>query len=480
MDFQSWIENVEGMASVYAFDIMPDGSFSEIRLMAFNSQNSFMTRLGPDAPKFYPGIPYRSYFTDLNFESFVYKSGSTHEPLYSYVNARGVWLKGFYLPITEPGTVSAEVAAQLGAEGADSVKTVYCLYIATFSMDAVSDSMTQRSADVSNAVMNISIKLHETQDFYQSMAAAAGEIKAVCGAKKCSLYTVDKTSRKCCFINEDGVQAEYLRTFAAEMERTPFEVALGWEKDLAMSDCLLLDDLSVIEDRDPMWYKSLKSHGIRNLILYAVRYNQLMVGFIWAANYDTSKMMQIKETLELTTFMIAAVIANYQLVSRLEEKSTIDGLTQVSNRNAMNDRVDEYVSGKKKLPERMGIVFTDLNGLKAVNDEAGHDAGDKLLSRAAALLKIAFGDHEIYRSGGDEFVVFCPDISEQTLKQQAAQLRALADNTSDVSFAIGLYYCTGEYDIYHAMQAADENMYKDKEDYYRRNPDKDRRKSSRS
>ena len=39
MDFQSWISNIEGLAGVYAFDILPDGSFSEIKLMAVNKQN---------------------------------------------------------------------------------------------------------------------------------------------------------------------------------------------------------------------------------------------------------------------------------------------------------------------------------------------------------------------------------------------------------------------------------------------------------
>ena len=477
MDFQTWIENVEGLASVYAFDILPDGSFSEIRLMSFNRQNSFMTQISPDAPEFYPGIPYRSYFTDLNFESFVYKSASTHEPLYSYVNARGVWLKGFYLPITEPGTVSAEAVAE---DTGDKVKTVYCLYIATFTQEAESDSMTQRSSEVSNAVMNISVRLHESQDFYQSMADAAEQLRRECGAEKCSLYTVDKNTQSCCFINEHGRQDEYLRDFAAEMERTPYEVAVKWEEDLALSDCLLLEDLSVIKERDPAWFRSLNNHGIRNIILYGVRYNQQLVGFIWAANYDTSKMMQIKETLELSSFMIAAVITNHQLVERLEERSTVDVLTQVSNRNAMNDRVDAVVSGEAELPKNLGIAFADLNGLKTVNDREGHDAGDRLLTRAAALLKIAFGDYEIYRSGGDEFVVLCPDITEEGLRQQVAMLRSLADSASDVSFAVGTAYCTGSFDIRLAMQEADERMYKDKQEYYRLHPEKDRRRQARS
>ena len=95
------------------------------------------------------------------------------------------------------------------------------------------------------------------------------------------------------------------------------------------------------------------------------------------------------------------------------------------------------------------------------------------------LLKIAFGDYEIYRAGGDEFVIFCLDITEEKFNAQVAQLRALADNTTDVSFAVGTVYCTGEYNITSAMQTADENMYKDKKEYYRLHPEKDRRKQKR-
>lgn len=476
MDFQSWIDNLEGLAAVYAFDILPDGSFSEIKLMGMNRQNTGMLHMRPDAPEFYPGIPYREYWQDINFESFVYKCASTNQPLYSYVNARGFWLKGFYLPMTAPGTISVEVAAQK-----DDSKpcTVYCLYIVTYSSEVESDSMSQHSEGVSAAVMNISLKLHETANFHQAMAATVSEIQKVCGAERCSLYTVDVSNQHCNFINAEGVQRDFLNAFAAEMGRSPFEVAMKWEEDLAKSDCLLLDELSVVQERDPVWYDSLQKHDIHNIILYAVRNNQTLVGFIWAANFDVSKMMQIKETLELTTFLIAAVIANHQLVSRLEFRSTVDGLTQVSNRNAMNDRVDSFVSGEVKLPAKMGVAFADLNGLKTVNDDEGHDAGDKLLMRAASLLKLAFGDYEIYRAGGDEFVIFCPDISEEKLGELVQQLRTMADSTPDVSFAVGTAYLTGDYSIIKAMQTADERMYNDKEEYYRLHPEKDRRKRSR-
>ena len=470
MNFQSWLEGVDGLASLYSFDILPDGSFSEIRLMGVNKQNEGMLHFRPDAPEFYPGIPYRNYWMDLNFERYLYKSGSTRKSLYSYVNARGFWMKCFYIPVCDAEAVPA----------ADGTKTVYCLYILEYSDDIETESMSQHSADVASAVTNLSIKLHEVQDFYQAIATAAAEIKGVCGAENCSIYTVDKSSQKCSFVNPEGVQEQMLEDFAGEMGCTPFEVAMHWENTLAQSDCLMLEDLSVIEERDPVWYKSLCSHQIRNIILYEIRAKQTLVGFIWAANFDTSKMLKIKKTLELSAFLLAAVIQNNQLISRLEFRSTVDGLTQVSNRNAMNDRVDQFVSGAVPLPKTMGIAFADLNGLKTVNDDEGHDAGDKLLTRAAALLKIAFGDYEIYRAGGDEFVVFCPNVTEEKLEHMASQLRGLAHNTSDVSFAVGTAFCTGEYDICQAMQKADERMYTDKEEYYKRHPEKDRRKKSRA
>ena len=472
IDFRTWIDNIEGFAGIYAFDILPDGSFSEIRLMAVNQKNIGILTRKPNAPAFYPGIPYREYWSDINFETFVYKSASTNQPLYSYVNAHGIWIKGFYLPITEPGTVSAQVDLQ---QNENKLRTVYCLYVLTYSKQVETDFMTQHSTEVSSAVMNISMKLHQTQNFHQAMSAAIGEIIKVCGAELCSLYTVDKTKQHCSFINQYGVQKEFLKVFSADMKRTPYEIAEQWEKDLDGSDCLLLDDLHVVKERDPVWYDSLCRYGIKNIILYAVRMNQALVGFIWAANFDASKMMQTKEILEITTFLIGAVIANHQLVSRLEVMSRTDALTQLSNRNAMNERLEKLTSDEVPLPAVMGVAFADLNGLKAVNDTEGHDAGDRLISKAASLLKIAFGDYEIYRAGGDEFVILCPDITEEKFINQVAQLHTLTENTPDVSFAVGTVWVTGQYDISTAMQIADERMYVDKEEYYRQHPEKKKR-----
>ena len=468
MDYQSWIEGIDGLASLYAFDILPDGSYSEIRLMAVNSQNSIMLKMNPDAPEFYPGIPYRNYWMDLNFEDYVYKCAAGKQPLYSYVNARGVWLKGFYIPITD-------FEANNDPADASGKRTFYCLYIITYSDHVETEYMPNKPSDIANAVLEISIKLHETTDFFQAMSGTVASIKKYCGAEKSAIYVVDKSKEECIFINENGTTNRNVHNFAAEMNTTPIGVAERWERDLAMSDCLLLQDLSIIQERDPDWYNSLVKHNVRNLVFYAVRNNQSLVGFIWAANYDVAKIEEIKETLELASFLIASVIDNHQMVSRLEVKSTVDMLTQVGNRNALDDLIEKHISGELLLPKNMGIAFADLNGLKTINDKEGHAYGDRLLKRAAAILRIAFGEYEIFRAGGDEFIVLCPGITEDNLNKQISQLRALSESSSDVSFAIGSSYKTGEYDIKAAIKEADANMYEDKKEYYRNHPEMDRR-----
>ena len=455
MDYQLFVDGIDAMASVYSFDVLPDGSFGEIRMIAVNKGFEGLFRLNPNAPEFVPGMSYRYFFSDPNFEIFCYKCASTREPLYSYVNAHGSWLSGQYLPLHS-----------------DEENTFYCCYILKISKQMESDELAKRSSEIALEVLEMSIKLHKKQDFISAVAETAGDIRRICCSEKCSVVLVDRAKKECTFVNENGANENYLNGLAESMKCSPYDMAMRWENALRGSDCLLLDDLSVLKDRDPEWYSSLDEKEIRSIVLYAVRFNNELMGSIWAANFDVEKIMSIKEALELSTFFLGAIIANHQLLGRLEILGMYDVLTGVMNRNAMNKRVDQLNADKGALPAVMGVVFVDLNGLKNVNDSGGHDEGDKLLKRAVGLLKIVYDEYEIFRAGGDEFVIFCPGITEAELESRTAELRKLADDTDNVSFAVGTGVFTGDYNIINAMQIADERMYIDKQEYYRLNPEK--------
>ena len=116
-------------------------------------------------------------------------------------------------------------------------------------------------------------------------------------------------------------------------------------------------------------------------------------------------------------------------------------------------------------------MFTDLNGLKLINDESGHNEGDNLLKKAAHILSGVFFDASVYRAGGDEFMILAPDMDEENLKQRIQRIEDQSDK-ENVSISVGTYVMHEGEDIRTAMRIADERMYADKKAYYDRNLDK--------
>ncbi|MFC3108389.1 putative bifunctional diguanylate cyclase/phosphodiesterase [Undibacterium arcticum] len=95
----------------------------------------------------------------------------------------------------------------------------------------------------------------------------------------------------------------------------------------------------------------------------------------------------------------------------LEQMAKQDALTQLPNRNALQETLDELLTGISK-DKPAAILFIDLDGFKSINDSLGHQAGDELLKVAAgrALALLAPGD-QLTRWGGDEFVAVLTQAS---------------------------------------------------------------------
>ncbi len=147
----------------------------------------------------------------------------------------------------------------------------------------------------------------------------------------------------------------------------------------------------------------------------------------------------------------------------------------MQNRNAMNNRVSEIVSGNETVTDPYGIIFADLNGLKQVNDTGGHAAGDILLRKAAILLQEVFAGDAIYRAGGDEFMIIVMNCSRKEFNAKVETLHARSQDPDNVCFAIGSCYNDSGDDIRFSMHRADENMYHDKEQYYAEHPERKQR-----
>jgi diguanylate cyclase (GGDEF)-like protein len=141
----------------------------------------------------------------------------------------------------------------------------------------------------------------------------------------------------------------------------------------------------------------------------------------------------------------------------------------------MNARIDWHISKRAQIRTPYGIIFADLNGLKQCNDNGGHDAGDKLLQNAAKILKKHFDEYEIYRSGGDEFVVIAQDCDKEKFQREVEELRSETGFNSEVSLSIGTDWSEEGDDLRKCMHIADEAMYADKKEFYRQHPEKARK-----
>ena len=114
----------------------------------------------------------------------------------------------------------------------------------------------------------------------------------------------------------------------------------------------------------------------------------------------------------------------------------------------------------------MGVVYCEITGLKMVNDTQGHQEGDRLILRASESLQKEFCGYAMFRIGGDELLVVCPEIEEAQLLQQADSLRQHALE-HDVVLAVGTSWTLDETEnMENMMFRAEQNMYRDKQKYY--------------
>ncbi len=149
------------------------------------------------------------------------------------------------------------------------------------------------------------------------------------------------------------------------------------------------------------------------------------------------------------------------LAQRAIELAGIDPLTQLGNRRTWRRALDEEARRAARYKTPTTVVVVDLDGLKRLNDERGHAAGDAYLKRGAAAVRAASrGVDVICRLGGDEFGLLAPETDGEGAGRLAIRLRAALAG-ADVEASLGLATsCQGELD--QAWHLADADMYADK------------------
>lgn len=149
-----------------------------------------------------------------------------------------------------------------------------------------------------------------------------------------------------------------------------------------------------------------------------------------------------------------------------------DQLTGLPNRALFSDRLGNMLAHGRRTGQRLGLLFIDLDGFKAVNDKAGHAAGDAALGIVAQRLQRVLRENDtLARWGGDEFTVLLADIqSRQNAELVAGKLLetmvwpiAAAGQRFRIGASIGIALAPLHGDSSDALiKAADQAMYQAK------------------
>ncbi|MBW8191957.1 GGDEF domain-containing protein [Neiella marina] len=181
------------------------------------------------------------------------------------------------------------------------------------------------------------------------------------------------------------------------------------------------------------------------------------------------------EAAELANEKLRALNQQLETLNELlVKRSVTDELTGLYNRRGFFDLVRQYAITDRVL-NRCTLFYVDMNDLKMVNDQLGHQQGDVAIQMLADALRKTFRQEDIIgRIGGDEFVVCAKrcgpdDIEplEQRFKQVLERCNSNADLPWDVSSCMGYQIFNGgtEQDLERALERADNMLYERKAEY---------------
>ena len=158
-----------------------------------------------------------------------------------------------------------------------------------------------------------------------------------------------------------------------------------------------------------------------------------------------------------------------RLVGKLQEFALVDELTGLHNRRGFLTVTQKQLESAQREGKRALLLFIDVDGLKHINDNYGHDEGDSALKLVGQVLKSTFrGSDIVARIGGDEFVAFLPgcpgEFAQLVLHRLRAKTEAMADERQS-PYRLSLCVGAAEFDpsmpvqLEKLVDEADRRMY---------------------
>ena len=191
-------------------------------------------------------------------------------------------------------------------------------------------------------------------------------------------------------------------------------------------------------------------------------------------SYTNPNLYSEKDTtlLEFVSSQVATAIERKRMEEELKKLAHYDPLTETYNRGYGLELLQRQVKLAKRNKTSFLLAYTDLNNLKKINDEFGHEEGDKAITQMANFFQSTLREVDIViRMGGDEFLLVFPNSSvkeipkiEKRLYDKLALQNQVSNKPYKIGFSIGFSCYNSEHpkSIEDLMRIADHKMYKNK------------------
>lgn len=245
------------------------------------------------------------------------------------------------------------------------------------------------------------------------------------------------------------------------LQNIPIETAADWIGNFKEMGSFSISNIKEELCEHSLGYRILEAQGIKSLMAVPLIEGGEICGFLGVD--DPQNEMNDFSLLTPVTYFVMNDIQKRKMVTELERLNYIDSLTKLYNRNKYMKDLEQM---EKKYPQTLGVVYIDLNGLKVANDKFGHSYGDYLLQQMTKVLNHIFKNN-IYRIGGDEFVVLCSNITKNDFEENVIKFRKEVAEGKEISASIGMTWVDKNFSIKNIIKHADDLMYANKQRYYK-------------
>ena len=246
------------------------------------------------------------------------------------------------------------------------------------------------------------------------------------------------------------------------LQNVPPEVCANWYNSFEEGKPIVIEDIEEIKDVNHQQYETLKIQNIKSVVVVPLIHDRNVIGFYGIDNPPIHDMDYVENMLKITGYFIVSQIQTRNLIRELHDMSYRDQLTKIGNRHAMR----KYIKDMNK-SRSIGVVYCDITGLKRVNDNEGHIAGDTLIKMCCSFINDFYKDYGVFRIGGDEIVALCSCIDKGEFEQREKRFKeAVAEQKIPLAVGFSWQETSGE-SIGEILHEAEIKMYANKAAYYK-------------